>query len=88
MLSGLETTYEKALDYSSKKYGNGLEKISIQDPALPGRQHIHPRPFSLFPLWPWMGIAVGPYRGILHLSVNILEIQPPFAFRVGPSVAH
>jgi len=31
MLARSETRYEKASDYSSKKYGNGLEKISMQD---------------------------------------------------------
>jgi len=30
MLARSETRYEKASDYSSKKYGNGLEKISMQ----------------------------------------------------------
>jgi hypothetical protein len=31
MLARSATRYEKALDYSSKKYGNGLEEISMQD---------------------------------------------------------
>jgi hypothetical protein len=31
MLARSRTRYEKASDYSTKKYGNGLEKISMQD---------------------------------------------------------
>jgi hypothetical protein len=48
MLSRLETRYEKDADYSSKKYGNGPEKISMQDSSSSPQLRSLPSTLSLF----------------------------------------